>query len=173
MSPLRSRHLATFVLPLALAACSADPATPPPFTPGTSASSPSASATVHAETAEEFIRRWEAAGDAMQLDGDTTAFRSLSSENCESCTAFADSVEGAYANGGYIKYDGTRIRWIKRQAARVYDVRVASGPTEYKESEAGAVKHFDGGTVTMRLTLRRTSDGWRVLESTQLAGSAS
>ena len=169
---MRSHHLAAVLLPLALAACSADPATPPPFTPGTSASSPSVSATAYAETAEEFIRRWEAAGDAMQADGDTTPFRSLSSEKCESCTSFADSVERAYANGGYIKYDGTRIRWIKRQAAFVYDVRVSSGPTEYKESTAGPIKHFDGGTVTMRLTLRQTSNGWRVLESAQLAGSA-
>jgi hypothetical protein len=172
---VRSHHLAAIVLPLALAACSAEPATPPPFTPGTAASSPSpsASATVHAETAEEFIRRWEAAGDAMELDGDTAPFRWLSDEGCEACTAFADSVDRTYANGGYIRYDGTTIRWIKRQAARVYDVRVASGPTDYKESTAGPIKHFHGGTVTMRLTVQWTANGWLVLESSQLAGSAS
>jgi hypothetical protein len=144
MSPLRSRHLAAVVLPLALAACSAEPATPPPFTPGTSASSPSASVTAHAETAEEFIRRWHQLGNDMELDGKTADYLQLTS-SCTSCNTYADTVDRIYEHGGYIRTEGERILRINRHAGLTYDVRFESEPIDYNESSSAAEKHLPGG----------------------------
>ena len=169
---MRSRHLASVVLPLALAACSAEPATPPPFTPGTSASSPSASATAHAETAEEFIRRWRQLVDEAQVTGHTQAYRDIS-RGCAPCDDFADRVDTIYSNGGYIRTDGSRILRITRSAPGAFDVRVASGPTEYAEAPGGEVTKIPGGEVTLRVSIVQSDQGWMLTDTTQLASAES
>ena len=69
------------VVPLLLAGCSEDEPEPkmPDPTPTSSEPSPSPteSETVEAESAEEFIRRWQAAGDEMQVTGDTTEYDAM------------------------------------------------------------------------------------------------
>ena len=171
---MRSHHLAAIVLLLALAACTAEPATPPPFTPGTSAPSPSpsASATVHPETAEEFIRRWRELVDETQITGNTHAYRGIS-RGCSPCDDFADRVDSIYRNGGYIRTDGSRILRITRGAPGVFDVRVTSGPTEYSETKGGKVTTIPGGEITLQVSIERSDRGWNLTDTTQLASTDS
>jgi hypothetical protein len=161
---LRSHHLAAVLLPLALSACSADPATPPPFTPGTSASSPSASPTAHAETAEEFIRRWIEVADAVQLDGDTGPYRAMT-RGCDSCDAFANTVDRIYKAGGYIDFGGTQVLSISRRAGHSYDYFVDAGATSYRETAHGPLKRLPGGHSKLGVDLTRSSRGWLVTDS--------
>jgi len=158
-------------LSVALTACGGDPAAPPPLTPAPSTAS-SPTPTQQAETAEEFIRRYQAAADQMQISGDTAAYLALT-QTCESCEDFAHSVEDIYSHGGNIKYGGTEILFIKHRAGKTYDYRVSSGPTEYRQRAGGPLKRLNGGEVTMSVELVRASHGWLVSASFQLAGTSS
>lgn len=156
---------------LVLTACGGDPVAPPPLTLPTS-SSPTASDTVQPESAEEFIRRWQATADAMEASGVTEDFEALNLE-CESCNTFVDLVDKIYRDGGYIRHRGTQIVWITKYNASGYTVRVRSGPTTYRESSTAPVKHLEGGALTTRVFLKKSSAGWRVIAFEQIAGSAS
>ena len=105
----------TAVVPLLLAGCSDDPEPQPkmPDPPASSSPTPTASETVEAESAEEFIRRWQAEADSMQVTGRTKRFLALG-PNCEACHAFAENVKSVYEAGGHAEFDGTEIRAIKR-----------------------------------------------------------
>jgi len=161
MSPvLLHRLAAALALPLALTACGGDPIAPPPLTPATSTAS-TPTPTEQPETAEEFIRRWIEAGDAMQNSGDTTAYRALS-DRCAPCDSLADRIESIYRRGGEVHTQGLQVLAVSEKGHLEYDVSADSAPTRYREEVGGAVKRFPGGRVTYLFTLSRVGDEWRV-----------
>jgi hypothetical protein len=131
------------------------------------------------ETGKQFIRRWQSVSDSMQLTGDSSAFDALNDPACKSCANFKASVERIYSSGGHVEASPTRILWIRsdsdtRTGADVtYHVREQVTPSRYQESPTGEWKTFPGGTNTQVFYLKHTTDGWRVLEYGQLAGSSS
>jgi len=158
---------AALALPLALSgaltACGGDPAAPPPLTPAPSTAS-SPTPTEQAETAEEFIRRWQAEADKMQTTGETESFLALT-QGCAACEDFAKTVDRIYRNGGYIRFGGTTILSITRRAGTNYDYVARSGSTEYRERASGPIKRFSGGRSALGVELVRTSTGWLVKDS--------
>jgi hypothetical protein len=139
---------------------STDPVTDPP----TSAPKP--------ERAETFIRRWHQAGDSMQVTGKTEDYLALG-PRCESCVATAELIDGYYEAGGYIKYDGTQIRSIKKLSTSngilEFQVSRSSPPTRYKETSAGDLKTFAGGESSLRIKIKREDGLWTVLDYSQVA----
>ena len=160
---LLHRVVVALALPLALTACGGDPIAPPPLTPVTSTTT-SPTPTEEPETAEEFIRRWQAEADKMQNTGDTTAYLSLS-QGCGPCADFAQMVRRIYGDGGYIKYGGTTVVSVERRPGNAFDYQVVTGPTEYRETASGSVKRLEGGTSKLGVELARVADEWRVTDS--------
>ncbi len=82
----------TLAVPVLLAGCSDDPE-PKPKIPETTSSSPTPtpteSETPEAESPEDFIRRWQEAGDEMQATGETAEYRALV-RTCKACQTFVD-----------------------------------------------------------------------------------
>ncbi len=77
---------------------SAEPKPKMPRVTESASPAPAESSPPESESAEEFIRRWQAAGDEMQVSGETDKYRALG-PNCKPCTGFADAVAQIYANG--------------------------------------------------------------------------
>ncbi|RYC05854.1 hypothetical protein [Nocardioides zhouii] len=167
------RALALAVVgPLLLAGCTGDPEPTPKIPdPTTSSSSPSPtdSETPEAESAEEFIRRWAAIEAEMENTGKTADYRGLSS-GCKACTDLADLVEGWYAAGGFINWDGWRIQSVKPRgdSGNEFVVKVRSSPTRYKESKSGPLKTFDGGPGAHLLVLESQGASWVVTRKAEV-----
>jgi len=174
--PLLTTVLVSALVSVLLSGCGGgtDIAAPPSSAPAPVSTSPSPSASPSAvrESAKDFIRRWEAAGDAMQRDGDTAAFTAMSG-GCKGCDAIARQVAQVYANGGVIKFAGTRIGWIHKRSDYIYEVREIAGSTRLKESASATWKTLKGGSLTALVTLRPVGQSWLVTDYGQLAGSAS
>lgn len=164
---LLHRLAATVALPLALTACAGDPITPPPLSSATSTTS-APTPTEQPETAEEFIRRWRQTVDGAQTTGQTDDYRAMTPD-CEACADFASRVESIYAHGGYIHTSGSSVVEVTERTANVFDVVVQSGETRFAESEGTPEQVLPGGSVTLRVTLKRTPTGWLVEDTTQLA----
>jgi hypothetical protein len=160
-------------LPLLLAGCSegdAEPKMPDP-SPTSSSPTPTAEPTAEQETPEEFIRRWAQVEAAMENTGDTSEYLALS-RACDACNSLAKTVEGYYADGGYVKWEGWTIRSVRPWVEGGPDdfaVRVDSAPTKYREEGAGPVKSFPGGRSTYKLTLRPQGTSWVVTDKTEIA----
>jgi len=169
---VRRAFVATLLVPLVLlSACSDDDPVPQMPDPTTSEPSPTeTSSTAAPETPEEFIRRWAAAEAEMERSGDTNSYRELSAR-CQSCLELADLVEGYYAAGGYVQWEGWSIRRVRPYPAggeNAFAVKVASPPTKYKESKSGEVQTFPGGLATHILTLDSVDDTWVVIGKAEL-----
>ncbi len=165
--------LAAVVVALLLAGCSDDPAPTPKMPESTSSSptpTPTESETPEVESAEEFIRRWVEVEAEMENTGDAAEYRKLSAK-CEACMGLADTIEGWYDAGGYVKWDGWRITRVTSRggSATEFVVRVVSSPTEYKERAEGPVKSYSGGRGAHLLTLERREGSWAVTYKAMVA----
>lgn len=158
-----------------LAACGGDEPEPGarPKLPASESPSPTPTptATDAKETPEEFIRRWIAVSDAMQVSGETAEFLAMGS-NCEGCSKLATRVADIYSGGGFIRTDGmevTRIRKTGTGAGQiVFDLDVNAAPTRIRESATGPDTRMPGGKATLRIRLKQTRP-WRVVDITTLA----
>jgi hypothetical protein len=153
-----------------LVACTADEpsagVTPTPSPsgtelPGTPTSEPSA------ETAKEFIRRWNDEETRMQ-SGDSAAYR-RSSRECPRCLEFADKVDGYYEAGGYVRTAGRKVLWVRRterpaRGIAVYRYAYESAPTRYRTSAEEPIQKLDGGRSVDEVTLRREGTEWVVMD---------
>jgi hypothetical protein len=168
------RHSAALALvaALVLAGCQDEPE--PRFEPTPSdSSSPTDPETdqPEAQTAEEFIREWVELQRDMQNTGKTAEFLAAS-PGCRSCAATAQLVEGYYASGGFVRTEGRRILDIEAVAVnRVYDVRVESAPTEYRERRGGRLQEFPGGVTTYRVTLKQVAGAWGLTDEVEVSDS--
>jgi hypothetical protein len=156
----------TAVVPLLLAGCSDDPEPQPkmPDPPASSSSSPSptASETVEAESAKEFIRRWQAAADEMVVTGETNPFLELS-RGCGPCSAYAGQVADVYERGGRVEFGQSKVVDIDEERGRP--------PTFEVEVEAPRLRIlvpnedpqiFSAATQRYRMTLKETADGFQM-----------
>ncbi len=116
--------LAALVMGIAVTGCTGDEPQPDPTpivaSPTESPSespTPSESAPPEAESAKDFIRRFVAVQNEAQVTGDVKEYRSLQ-RKCPPCMSLADRVESIYADGGWIKTDGWKIRAIRRESPR-------------------------------------------------------
>ncbi len=168
MHPRRALAL-TLVVPLLLGGCSEDPEpTPKMPDPTTSSATPTATAsetpeTPEEETAEDFIRRWQAAGDQMQVTGETSAYLGLS-PRCTACKSLAENVDEIYRGGGRVEFDGTKIVSLKRVGARppTYDVGLELPKTVIYRGADDQPESLPSGGMTIRVTLEEGQDGWTV-----------
>lgn len=156
----------TFAVPLLLAGCS-DEAQPTPKMPDPTTSSltpsPTESETAQAESAEDFIRRWQAASDEMQRSGETAAYLAISSE-CTACKSLAENVEAIYADGGRIEFDGSDIVRVQRSGAKppTYDVDLALARTLIHRPGQAKPQLLPAGEMSIRVTLKKSQGSWVV-----------
>lgn len=163
--------LAPLLLGLALSGC--QEAEPTPKMPETAASSatPTETPSAEQESPEDFIRRWVALDKEMQNTGKTRDYMQVSS-SCAPCAEVAERVEGIFHAGGYVRTKGWVILGIKDRSPavgpKVFDLRVRSTPTTYKESAESAERTLSGGVLSYRLRLN-SSTPWRIVNLNQLA----
>lgn len=161
----------TVVIPLLLAGCT-DDAEPTPKMPDptTSSSSPTATETPDAESAEDFIRRWVAVNREMFATGETQEFLALGPD-CEDCKEIAATVDRIYGAGGTVKWDGWKVLQLAPRgdpSAHAYRFVVQSAPTRYRDSPTGAWKTLKGGRAVQLIVLAQVGPSWHVLESKEL-----
>lgn len=160
--------LATAMLLAALAACGDDDPTPraaePPIESTTSPTTEPTADPPAPETAQQFIRRYSQADTAMQTQAKFDEYLALT-DHCQPCVDLVSIIRGNYRRGGFVKWDGWRIRSIRLNhnlGPNYWLVSVESSPTTYKTSRNSAVRRFPGGPVTYSLQLRRVVNHWRV-----------
>lgn len=159
----------------ALGACGDDPKPKiahPSASPTVSAPS-SPTPTQAAETPEAFIRRYIKVADKAQVTGDFSAYKLLSDPDCVSCNQYVEGIGQIYKHGGIVKFAGERVIWIHRVRKNFYKVRTSSPQTRYRERKAGPWKTLAGGEVTEQYSLAKHGNSWVVLDTAQVAGSAS
>ena len=163
--PVRRALALSLVVPLLLAGCAEDEPEPKmPDPPETSSSSPSPTETetAEAESPEDFIRRWQQAGDEMQASGDTKAYRSITPK-CKACTDLADNVDEIYSGGGSIEFTGSRIVSVKDVGDEppTFEMSLRVPETTINRGD-GQRQVLPAGSMRIRVTLGPADDGWVV-----------
>lgn len=154
------RALALTVLaPLLLAGCSdGDPeAEPTPKMPDSSSSTPTPteSESPEVESAEDFIRRWQATADAMVTTGNAKEFLRMS-PGCQACATYAEQVTDVYEKSGKVTFSGSEVVEVKEDAPSpptfVVEVRAARLSIEVPGEDP---RVFPAATQRYRMTLER------------------
>lgn len=176
------RRLATplvaLLVLLGTAACNDDPEpkfADPTDDPTTSSSAPTSDSPTSSppgpESAEDFIRRWQALGDAMQRTGQSAEYEDLN-VGCDSCDYFVAAVKDVYSAGGRIEFAGTDIKkMVEVSAARrsaTYDMTIVSGETLTYAAGDPRPTRIPPERVTLRLTLTRDGPSWLVSSFSKL-----
>jgi hypothetical protein len=127
--PVAAAALAVVAL---LSGCGSNSATPV-FTSSAPTTTPVVESTAppKRESPEHFIRRFEAAYQAMQSSGNTAAYSAMYSSACQNCRSNAAQVAKIYKAGGSISPGGSSVIEIKNVAGDRFNVRVSYGPTNY------------------------------------------
>lgn len=148
-----------------LAGCGSEEsdAAPQPKLPEPTSSSPEPSATPEEESPEDFIRRWQAASDDMQANGETSEFRSLS-KGCVACADFAETVESIYEEGGSIEFAGSKIVSVQRLQGQppTLEMRLGVPETRIFRSGSASPEVMPGNEMGLRVTLGRVDGSWVV-----------
>ncbi len=175
------RHLAyaAGAAVLALAGCGGDDPTPQVADPTPSASvsaSPSASAAVEKEAWEKktddgavaFVEHWLEVFNEMQVTGERSDLRAISSGECQSCANIFEKSEEIYGAGGSIQTKGWSVDQIgispgleddERQVA----VRVRQTPQTVMSADGEKTK-FPGGPLTVTATVAWSGNEWTMQE---------
>lgn len=153
-------------VPLLLAGCSDDPEPTPKMPDPTTSSStptPTETETPEAESAEEFIRRWQAAGDEMQRTGKTDTYLNMSPK-CAACKSLAADVDDIYGEGGRIEFAGSEIVRMKRAGGRppTYDVDLQLAKTVIHRGGDASPETLPPGDMRIRVTLKQVGRDWTV-----------
>ncbi|QBX56063.1 hypothetical protein EXE58_11715 [Nocardioides seonyuensis] len=150
------------LLGLALAGC--QEAEPSPKMPSTSAATPTPTetATAEQETPEEFIRRWQAASDKMQVSGETAEYSNMSPQ-CKPCQDFVETVRSVYRAGGHAEFDGSTITKLVRVEDEVPTFELTKTVPETVVYDAkGETRTFPPGKATISITLAKRQGEWVV-----------
>jgi hypothetical protein len=150
-------------LPLLLASCS-DEAEPTPKMPEPSTSSstptPTQSETPEAESAEDFIRRWQAAADDMVLNGKTRVFLAMS-KGCGACATYADQVSDVYSRGGKVEFGGSEVLNVEKDASDPPTFVVEVKASRLRINVPGEQpRTFPAATQRYRMTLAKKADSF-------------
>lgn len=166
MSARRAIAAALLVALALLSACTADEPVPKMPDPTTSAptSEPTQTETPEAETAEEFVRRWVLASDALQATGKDAPFRKLS-RGCQACTDLADRVVQIYASGGSIEYAGSEVQLLEltEEDPPRFNLDLKSPETLIRDSRGRVDERLPAGVGKYDLLLNGRPGSWRVV----------
>lgn len=162
MSVRRALALAA-ALPLLVAGCSQDDPEPkmPDTSPSSSSSTPTAEPTKEQESPEEFVRRWQAAGDEMQQTGQTSEYLEMSL-GCQACKKLATTVREVYDGGGRIEFAGSRIVSLERSGQRppTFDIGLRVPRTVIHGGSDSLPESYPAGEMRIRVTLKAAGDSW-------------
>jgi hypothetical protein len=121
------------------------------------------------ESAQHFIRRWAAATQRMETTGRTKAYLKLTLR-CPVCRDLARNIAHRYAAGGYIRWDGLRIRSIDTPpnsgGVVLYTVHAFSAPLTFRDSSSRPEQHVPGRRVTYLVGVMTTSGSFGVTSVT-------
>jgi len=166
------RALAGLSAALLLAGCGTDSSVADPPVQSSPTSSPTSDPPAR-ETAEHFIRRWAEAEKRMENTGKTAAYLSMSRQ-CRACRQLASDIRAFYAAGGFAKWGGWRILSVTPAGSHggneVYDVKVESRPTNYRESSTSPTRRLAGGPATHQLVMKPHGSSWVLIQKAQIAG---
>lgn len=154
----------SLAVPLLLAGCTEEEPTPDIPDPTTSSATPTPeeTETAEAESAEEFIRRWQAAALAAQNEGRTDGYRAMG-PRCKPCGDFADQVEQIYADGGSVRLEGLRVVSVESAGgADQFRLTRVLGRTTVLDETGQEQQSFDGGREVLNVFLAKANGEWRV-----------
>ena len=175
------RHLAyaACAAVLALAGCGGDDPTPQVAEPTPTASvsaSPSASAAVEKEAWEKktddgavaFVEHWLEVFNEMQVTGEQSELRAISSGDCETCSNFFESADAVYKSGGSIKTEGWTVDQIalspsKDDRRRTVGLRIMQA-AQTVDFGNGDKRRYPGGPLTMTASLHWQAGEWEMVE---------
>jgi len=179
--PQTGSRLGAMVVVLAgmLSACSGDPHTPPPLTPTSAASSPTAAGPVEpvlpeaarqptAAGAKAFAEFYWEVGTYAQATGDTSGLRQLAAITCSPCEAGVEAIDdlddkGAAIHGG--AYTATAQK-ATRVASRfvAFDVRLDLGISAQRIDFPGTQRDTwtPERTLRFRMILNFLKGAWAV-----------
>jgi hypothetical protein len=176
------RHLAyaAGAAALALAGCGGDDPTPQVADPTSSASvsaSPSATAAVEKEAWERktddgavaFVEHWLEVMNEAENSGETDEFRSLGTEDCQTCGRIATYTDRLYASGGYSRSDGWDVLSASDprpgpDKTTLVAVNVRTSRQELKENATAEVRTNKPSEVTLTAYARWTGSAWTMTE---------
>jgi Family of unknown function (DUF6318) len=166
------------VLLLGLAGCGGDPKTDPspaPSTPVTSPASttPSPPAMPDAARANTragaiaFVRHYIDVFNHAQLTGSTDELSALSSPRCQDCQAAIQGLDQVYGAGGHIEGGAllagpTSVEHNALEHFWLVLIRVDSGPQSVTSAGGAAPTNLPGGRRSMKFSLARTGESWKV-----------
>jgi hypothetical protein len=165
MSVRRSMVLG-FAVAVLLAGCQGDPEPKVDPTPSGSSSETSPSDQPQPQTARQFVRAWVDTYNDFEASGDATAFAALN-KDCSTCDDIQQTVESAYASGGFLKSQGWQILGNVSGAPPTLTAVIDVSPSRFKPSADGDVERSQGGRITVEFRVRKHNDGWRVTDLIQ------
>lgn len=117
----------------------------------------------------QFIRHWAAATVRMETTGKTKEYLALTRQ-CDVCRALAQSIAHRYAVGGYIRWDGLRIRSIEippnSGGVVLYTVHAYSAPLIFRDSASSRERRAPGGPSTYLVGVESTPKSFSVTSVT-------
>lgn len=175
--PTRAPALLALAVTLALAAtlglgacggdddATADPSAATTATPRTSPiADPYRTEAPTAESARQFIERWNTTETAMENTGDSSNYRAMT-RGCEPCRKTANQIDAIYDAGGRVLAEGRRILFIRQlpsaEGYTVFRVGFDVGTTRYVERPDADPQSFPGGKRTYQFELKRAG-AWRL-----------
>jgi hypothetical protein len=115
-----------------------------------------------------FVRRWLAAELRMETTGRTAPYLAANSD-CPTCRTLAHFVKGYYAAGGFIRWDGYRIRsmaFTPSAGGGIVTVRAQSAPQDIRTSSAERVHHFRARHTTLYVRVVSKAGSYTVTSRT-------
>lgn len=132
--------------------------------PSETETNPATSPTPAALTPEETVRAWVDARNLALQDGDTTAVRALSSDECRSCEELIKTIERTYAAGGSFDTPGWSIAGIEQTSDQPIKVTagidIAGGTTI--PVAGGEPVTYEAEKRAVRFQLLDSADGLQV-----------
>lgn len=143
-----------------------------PTDPTTEPTTPPASDPPEKESAKDFLRRWQAAGDRMQVTGNASEYRTLNYA-CVACRMFISAVREIYEEGGYIEFSGSELTELELVAesdkAAKYDTRIRSSATVIHDENGKVTRRAPPESILVRITLIPKGRSWLVTSYSRLA----
>jgi len=115
--------------------------------------------------AQGFARFWIDTLNEATTSGDTDKLRTLQKKSCETCTDFADRLDGIYDAGGHVETKGFQVKQLVRDSsvpepgAGVSAMLTATPQTVVEKKGAKPTKR-PGGDVRLRLIMVREDGHW-------------
>jgi hypothetical protein len=132
--------------------------------------SPSPTDAASGERAQHFVRHWAAALARMETTGKTQEYLKLTLR-CPVCRQLARNITHRYARGGYIRWNGLRIRSIDTPPSSggvvLYTVHAFSSALTFRDSSSRPEQHVPGRRVTYLVGVMATSHSFSVTSVTE------